>query len=559
MPEIQRGVIAAALRRRKGVVGALMAATVVASLCTVAGPLIFAHGVKLVSEGGISPWTLVGCFSLFAATMAAVRLLGDVRSVLMNAIEQEVRLQTNKDTLGALLRARGSIFVANNPAKISEVVQNLHHSNTIYVQLFLMVLLAGAIDLILSFLAIAGYVSWIVALFVVLYGTASVWLTLRANDATMPYQRRARGKSNEGANLLGNVVSNVVSIKIFRGQSWVLTLYDRYARAARAEWNQYYWVRLRFGAVQGGLVFVQYASIFAMLVLTLKSPDLLSQIVLVSMILMQLNRPFEMIANAIREVAMAHVLAETLQTELDQHPAPPIRGTGQALPEGRQLDVKLSHVSFRYAPEDRPVLSNVSAEFEPGRLNFIVGPSGAGKSSLLQILLGINDAYDGAARVGGLELSEVSSDSYLAAVAYVPQEPMLMNLSLRDNVAFGRDFSDAEVVAALEAAQLGDKLASLPNGLDFVIGERGQRLSGGERQRLAIARALIAKPRLLILDEASSALDEATEQSIFANLRTIAQSTTVIAVTHRLGIIKDGDEVLNLSRKEAAQGELLPA
>lgn len=559
MPELQRGVIAAALRRRKGIVATFLAATIVASMCTVAGPLIFAYGVKLVSESSVSAWTLVGCFSLFAAMMAAGRFLGDVRSVLMNTIEQEVRLQTNKDTLGALLRARGSIFVANNPAKISEVVQNLHHSNTIYIQLFLMVLLAGAADLVLSFVAIAGYVSWVVALFVVIYGIASVWLTLRANDATMPYQRRARGKSNEGANLLGNVVANVVSIKIFRGQGWVLELYDRFARAARAEWSQYYRVRLRYGAVQGGLVFVQYASIFAMLVLTLKSPDLLNQIVLVSMILMQLNRPFEMIANAIREVAMAHVLAETLQSELDQHPASQTRGGGLALPAARALAVELSHVSFAYSPEDRPVLSNVSARFEPGRLNFIVGPSGAGKSSLLQILLGINDTYTGAAKVAGLDMGEVNSDAYLSAVGYVPQEPMLMNLSLRDNVLFGRDFSDADVVAALEAVQLGEKLASLADGLDFVIGERGQRLSGGERQRLAIARALIAKPQILILDEASSALDEATERSIFANLRMIGQDTTVIAVTHRLGVIRDDDQVLSLSKQEASLGALLPA
>ncbi len=559
MPALQQQILAASLRRRKGVLASFLIATFAASLLTVSAPLIFAYAVKLIGQGNAASGPLIGCFVGFALAMAGARFLADVRTVLMNTIEQEVRLQTNKDSLTALLAARGSIFVANNASKISEIVQNLHHSNTIYVQVVLMILLAGAVELILSFFAIAGFVSWTVALFVVVYGVASVWLTLRGNDATLPYQRRARARSNEGANLLGNVVANVVSIKIFRGQRWVLDLYEGYAQAARKEWLRYYWVRLGYGGVQGALVFVQYASIFAMLVLTLKSPDLLNQVVLVSMILLQLNRPFEMIASAVREVTMARVLAETLQNELDDHPAPVARGGGQALPPGRPLPIELDGVSFAYEPDGAPVLSDVSARFAPGRLNFIVGPSGSGKSSLLQILLGINSAYTGAVRVAGLDHGSLDGDAYLGAVGYVPQEPMLMNLSIRDNVLFGRSYPDADVAAVLDAVQLTAKMASLPEGLDFVIGERGQLLSGGERQRLAIARALIGKPQILVLDEASSALDEQTERGIFASLRRLAGTATVVAVTHRLGVIDPSDQVLDLSKQVEPKAEPLPA
>lgn len=559
LPEIQRTALGAAFSRRKGTIAVFLAVTLLSAACTVAGPLIFAHGVKVIGEGLFTPGSLLAIFGAFALVMAATRFLGDVRVVLMNAVEQDVRLETNKNSLAALMRAGGSIFVANNPAKVSELVNELHMSNTIYVQMFLMVVLAGAVELLLSFFAIGGFVSWWVAVFVVVYGAASVWLTLRSNKATTPYQRRARGKSNQGANLLGNVVANIVSIKIFRSQGWVQGLYEGFANGARGDWLTYYRVRLRFGAVQAALIAVQYASIFAMLIVTLKSPDLLNQIVLVSMILVQLNRPFEMIAAAIQEFAEAQVLAGMLQEELDAHPQPSHAGGAQRIGEGARMAVALSRVSFAYSPEDKPLLDGVTTTFTPHGLNFIVGPSGSGKSSLLQILLGINGAYEGTVRVGDIDLRNVDMDSYLATLGYVAQEPMLMNLSIRENVLFGRQFSDVEVLAALRTVRLGDKVASLAEGLDYRIGERGQLLSGGERQRLAIARALIARPKILILDEASSALDETTESGIFASLRETAEETTVIAVTHRVGVIAAGDRVLDLSAQEGRQAEPMRA
>jgi ABC-type multidrug transport system fused ATPase/permease subunit len=296
-----------------------------------------------------------------------------------------------------------------------------------------------------------------------------------------------------------------------------------------------------------------------MLIYTLKSPDLLNQVVLVSMILVQLNRPFEMIASAIQEYAMAQVLAEMLQSELDQHKAAKPASGGAAMPARPTFAIELAGLSFAHTPEDRPLFEGVSTHFGPHGLNFIVGPSGVGKTSLLQILLGINEAYSGVVRVGGVDLRAVDKDAYLAHVGYVAQEPMLMNLSIRDNVLFGRDYPDADVIAALRTVQLGDKLDSLAEGLDYKIGERGQLLSGGERQRLAIARALIGRPKVLMLDEASSALDEATERSIYASLRETAEDTTIIAVTHRLGVIGKGDRVLNLAAPASQLGERLLA
>ncbi|WP_162183302.1 ATP-binding cassette domain-containing protein [Neorhizobium vignae] len=465
----------------------------------------------------------------------------------MHSIEQDVRLVANKMSLAALLRSSGSIFVANNPARVGELINNLHQSNAIYVQSFLMVVLAGAIDMAFAFAAIAGTVSWVVAVFVIIYGIATVWLTLRANNVTTQIQRQARRKSAEGSNLLGNVVNNIVSIKIFRGEGWVQGLYETLAEGARTFWLQYFFTRLRYGSFQAALIFIQYFSVLGMLAITLRSPDLLSQVVLVGMILVQLNRPFEMIASAIEEYAMAQVLAEMLQNELDQHQLPLARLPSSPMPHMDTLDIEVQELSFGYLPEQPPLFDDVTTTFAPGGLNFIVGPSGVGKSSLLQILLGINENYKGAVIVGGVDLRSINKDTYLSSIGYVAQEPMLMNLSIRDNVLFGRQYSDEEIISVLHTVSLAEKLHGLTQGLDFRIGERGQLLSGGERQRLAIARALIGRPKVLILDEASSALDETTERSIYASLRRTAQETTIIAVTHRLGVIGATDKVLDLA------------
>lgn len=550
--ELQIEIAKRCIRRSKAIITGFLIATFAASIFTIAAPLIFSYAVSHITREETSLALLLTLFLAFSLSIGGARMLQDVKMVLMNHLEQDVRNETNKSTLNKLLKAKGAIFIDNNPSAISALIQNLHQSNTIYIQMFMMVILAGVADIALAFSAIAGKVSWFVAIFVLIYGAISIWVSVESNSTTAQYQKIARAKSIEGANLLGNIVSNVVSIKIFRGQGWVSTLYDRYSTDERSQWKKFYRVRLRYGALQSALIVIQYGCIFSMLLLMLQGEDRLNQIILVSMILMQLNRPFELIGVSLKDFAIAQALATPFQAQLDKHSQPEKARATLPLPADNRLTVALSGLKFSYAGGETPLLDIPRAIFEPGRLNFITGPSGVGKSSLLHILLGINDNYQGSISLSGTPLAALSPEDHLSAIAYVPQDPMLMNFSIRDNVLFGRNFTDGEVEAVLRMVRLDDKLASLEAGLDFVIGERGQLLSGGERQRLTIARALIGKPRILLLDEASSALDEQTEGNIFNALREIADRTTIIAVTHRLKIVTPQDQVLDLSATRAA-------
>ncbi|GAB2669381.1 hypothetical protein GCM10027088_55010 [Nocardia goodfellowii] len=531
-------------------VGLFVVVAVAASLCVVAGPLIFVHAV---TGAGRSTAELFGYFALFAATLAGARLLQDAKTVLTNRVQQDVGYIASDELLGRVMRAGGALFVDTNAAKIAALVQSFNQSNKIYVQMFMMVIVGGICDVVVSMIVIVRNINILVAAFVVVYGGLTVWITLRGNKVTEKYLRTAQRKTNDNANLLGNVVANIISIRVYRGQRWIADINRRNYSESRTNWNAFYSRRIGYGGLQALLVFTQYCGAFGVLLWIYDSGADLAQLLLLTLVLAQLNRPFELIGTSLRDFAVAKSMAEPAIELFDAHaPANP-RYEQVAEPETSVLKrapiIEIEELTYRYQASGPAVLNRVNAQFSPGRLNFIIGPSGVGKSTLMGILLRLNSGYAGAVRVDDRSLDAFDDDTYWAAVGYVPQEPMLMNLSIRENVLLGRDFSDDEVRATLARVGLEHKVSQLPDGLDYRIGEGGRMLSGGERQRLSIARALIARPRILLLDEASSALDSTTEAAIRTTLRALTADTTVIAITHRTDTIGDSDEVLDLGNQ----------
>jgi ATP-binding cassette subfamily B protein len=172
----------------------------------------------------------------------------------------------------------------------------------------------------------------------------------------------------------------------------------------------------------------------------------------------------------------------------------------------------------------------------------VVGESGSGKSTLLKLLMGFYAPTEGQVLIDGLDLRDFDLASLRAGVGLVSQEPFLFNGSVRDNIALGRpDATLEEVIEAARVAGLADFVAALPQRWDTQLGERGANLSGGQRQRLAIARAILRRPEVLIFDEATSHLDTATERAVQESLRTALTGKTVLLVAHRLSTIKDAD------------------
>jgi ABC-type multidrug transport system fused ATPase/permease subunit len=201
-------------------------------------------------------------------------------------------------------------------------------------------------------------------------------------------------------------------------------------------------------------------------------------------------------------------------------------------------------VSFAYEAR-KEVLHDVSFQSEPGTVTALVGPSGAGKSTIIGLLAAFYVPSGGRVLVDGVDLATVKLDSYRTQLGVVLQETFLFDGTIRENVAFGRpEAREEEILAACRIARVDEFAESFENKYDTVVGERGVKLSGGQKQRVSIARAILADPRILILDEATSSLDSESEALIQEGLRYLMRGRTTFVIAHRLSTIRRADQIL---------------
>jgi ATP-binding cassette subfamily B protein len=260
-----------------------------------------------------------------------------------------------------------------------------------------------------------------------------------------------------------------------------------------------------------------------------------------------LLEPLQRLASASLQIQDAVVAVDRLSQVLDLETEPV--GAAKKVPfRGVRRAIELRGVGFRYGYRSR-VLEGLDLEIPAGKTVAIVGESGSGKSTLLKLLMGYHAPTEGHITIDGVDLRDHELGSLRAGTGLVTQEPFVFNGSVFENIALGRpDATSAEVIEAARAAGLEEFIADLPDRYETLIGERGANLSGGQRQRLAIARAILRRPEILIFDEATSHLDTATERAIRESLRTVLAGKTVVLVAHRLSTIKEADLIYVLRR-----------
>ena len=236
------------------------------------------------------------------------------------------------------------------------------------------------------------------------------------------------------------------------------------------------------------------------------------------------------------------------------------------LPTAKRMDhvkgeVHFDNVQFSYDAENL-ALKGVTLHVKPGETVAIVGPSGAGKSTIANLLPRFYDVTGGSIRIDGMDIREATFTSLRENIGLVPQDTMLFNASVRDNILYGRlDATDEEVLAAAKAANAIEFIEKLPQGFDTMVGERGNSLSGGQRQRIAIARAILKNPSILILDEATSALDTESEKIVQEALERLMKGRTALVIAHRLSTVQHADHIVVLQQgsvvEEGTHDELL--
>lgn len=359
--------------------------------------------------------------------------------------------------------------------------------------------------------------------------------------------RRAMNETDARANARAvDSLLNYETVKYFNNEDYEAQRLKTDLRAAEDATVQ---SEISLAWLNAGQAFIIACGVTAMMALATagvaQGRMTVGDLVLVNAYLIQLFIPLNFLGTIYREIRNALTDMEKLFGLL-HHPAEIVDAAdAQELRVGPG-EVRFVHVGFAYDPR-RPILEDVSFTLPAGRKVAVVGASGAGKSTLSRLMFRFFDVTHGRIEIDGQDIRAVTQASLRRVIGMVPQDTVLFNDSLYHNLAYGRpDASREEVLEAARAARLDAFIASLPDGYETVVGERGLKLSGGEKQRVAIARAILKNPPILVFDEATSSLDSATEQAIQTELTRISENRTTLVIAHRLSTVVDADEILVL-------------
>ena len=400
---------------------------------------------------------------------------------------------------------------------------------------------------LVSAILIARYDPWFIGITVgalVLYITFTVTITEWRTGF-----RRAMNELDSRANSRAmDSLLNYETVKYFNNEEYEALRYDESMRRweSAAVKSQTSLSLLNIG--QSAIIAVAVTLIMWRAMLGVVDHTMtIGDLVLVNAFMIQLYIPLNFLGVIYREIKQALADMERMFRLIEENAeVKDVPGAGQLqVADGA---VRFEHVDFAYEP-NRQILFDVSFTIPAGRTIAVVGPSGSGKSTLARLLYRFYDVTSGRITVDRQDLREVQQASLRAAIGIVPQDTVLFNDSIEYNIAYGRPgATHEEIVAAARLAQIHDFVASLPEGYDTPVGERGLKLSGGEKQRVAIARAILKNPRILIFDEATSALDSKAEKLIQAELAQISADRTTLTIAHRLSTIVDADQILVLER-----------
>ncbi|MEM1188211.1 MAG: ABC transporter ATP-binding protein/permease [Pseudomonadota bacterium] len=339
---------------------------------------------------------------------------------------------------------------------------------------------------------------------------------------------------------------NYETVKYFTNEDYEARRYDH----SLADWEQARRRnRLSLFALNGGQAFIIAASQTGMLALAawqVRGGSMsLGDFVLVNQFMLQLFMPLGFLGFVYREIKGSLANIERLFALLEERPSVADAPDASVLAIS-DATVEFRDVSFAYTAE-RPMLQRVSFRIKGGEKVAVVGASGAGKSTLVKLLFRFYDPVDGNIAIDGQNLRDVTQSSLRGSIAIVPQDCVLFNTTLEENVRYGNtEADDAAVANAISAAHLDDFVARLPEGLKTTVGERGLKLSGGEKQRVGIARAVIKDAPIIVFDEATSSLDSRSEQAVLSAFAGMARRHTTLVIAHRLSTVIDADRILVL-------------
>lgn len=520
----------------------------------VLAPLLLGKAVNQLAEGQSAAVGALYGFVGLAVGWSIIRFLAalapQARDAIFTPVAQAAQQRAATETFAHALSLSIDFHQTKRTGSLSRVIDRGARSIDFLLRTLVFNLAPTALELVMAAVVLAKAYDWRFAATAVVTVAIYGILTFSISDWRIGHRRALNEADSEAAGRAVDALMNYETVKTFGAETRAAATYDRalagYSQASIK-------ANVSLAVLNGVQALVMNLGLGVMAVLAGREAmagrmgpgDVTAAI----LILIALYQPLNILGFAYREIRQSFIDMEAM-LELTRL-KPDVADAPDAVDLPTTVDrrggmVQFEAVSYRHDARSEGLV-DVSFDIEPGTTTALVGPSGAGKTTLVRLALRLIDPQVGTVRLDGLDLRKIKQASLRGAVALVPQDVALFNDSVRSNIAFSRpDADDAAVWAAAEAAELGDFIRGLPEGMATRVGERGLKLSGGERQRVGIARALMADPRVLILDEATSALDSRTEEAIQATLRRARQGRTTLVVAHRLSTIADADEIIVL-------------
>ena len=526
---------------------------VLARVLSVATPFLYKAAVDALvpAEGAVPPALMLGAGAVgLVVAYGAMRLstvgFNQLRDVVFAKVGQRALRKLALETFEHMHALSLRYHIGRKTGGLSRIIER----GVKGVEFLLRFMLFSIGPLVLELLMIGAILYfvfdvWYLAVVVVTIGLY-IWFTFAVTEWRVKIRKEMNDQDTAANQKAIDSLLNYETVKYFSAEKREAERYDvsmkKYAEASLK--TSYSLAFLNFGQsvmITAGLVIMMIMAAIGVQngVMTV------GEFVMVNAYMIQITMPLNFLGTVYREIRQSLVDMGEMFDLLGQ-PAEVKDKPGAAALKVQAGEITFEGVGFSYEPS-RTILQSLDLRVGPGQMVAVVGPSGSGKSTIGRLLFRFYDVQQGAIKIDGQDLRDVTQDSVHESIGIVPQDTVLFNDTIGYNIAYGRaGATQAQVEEAARAANIHDFVVSLPEGYATTVGERGLKLSGGEKQRVGIARTLLKNPPILLLDEATSALDSETEHNIQDSLRSMGEGRSVITIAHRLSTVVEADIIVVL-------------
>jgi len=518
-----------------------LACLMLAKVATVGVPLVLKQIVDQFDAENVVLTLPLALLLGYGALRLSTALFNELRDVLFARARFHAVRTMSADVLAHLHKLSMRFHLDRRTGSISRDLERGTQSLSSLSNYFIFIVIPTVFEITLVMAILFSSYAVEFALITLLTVLFYILFTALVTNWRMHYRHTANQLDSEAHSQAVDSLMNYETVKYFNNEEYEV---NRYANTL-ARWEQ----ALVKSTVTMSLLNFGQASIIAIgvtLIMVFAADGVVSDemtigdLVLVNALMLQLFVPMNMLGIVYRQITYALADMDLLTKLLNETPEVKDKDGAHCL-QVEQGAVEFKHVAFSYNP-DRVILRDISMRIAPGQKIAVVGPSGAGKSTIARLLFRFYEPTGGRVLIDGQNIAESTQDSLRQQIGMVPQETVLFNNSIHFNIEYARPgATEAEIQAAIRVAQLDQLIAQLPEGMDTLVGERGLKLSGGELHRVAIARAILKKPKILIFDEATSSLDSDTEVALMQSIREAASGVTSLIIAHRLSTIIDAD------------------